>query len=326
MAARPSSPSSSPQHPPAACTSRRSLLAGLALSAGLLLPLTGPAPAPAALEAAAGSVEETVRMAAEAWEQGTNPLNPRREADLARAIRLWDAVVATDPQRGDWLQARAELLLDAKLFPAAVAGFTQALALDPGNPGALAGRALAEEGLGAWPAAVADYTAALAALEKELGGRRSTEALYVRNSRGNALASEGRYADALQDYAAAAQGFQQQLRAGGRRQLDGAVCAAANAALTRVQLGQEERGERELAAVARRAPASVDVRAALAAVHWAQGRRELAEEEWGFACEQINSVGLFDGCGLYKDRDWLTRIRRWPPVMVQRMDDFLHLR
>ncbi len=32
------------------------------------------------------------------------------------------------------------------------------------------------------------------------------------------------------------------------------------------------------------------------------------------------------GCAKYTDPDWLSRIRRWPPVMVQRMGDFLAMR
>ena len=29
---------------------------------------------------------------------------------------------------------------------------------------------------------------------------------------------------------------------------------------------------------------------------------------------------------MLQDRDWLIRIRRWPPVMVDRMQDFLNLK
>ena len=52
-------------------------------------------------------------------------------------------------------------------------------------------------------------------------------------------------------------------------------------------------------AIARRAPGSVDMRAALAAVYWGLGREQDAESEWEFACQQITgelcrclSVGL----------------------------------
>ena len=77
--------------------------------------------------------------------------------------------------------------------------------------------------------------------------------------------------------------------------------------------------------MARRAPGSIDMRAAVAAMHYANGDRERAENEWSTACSAINSGILvpggpnLDGCERYRDADWLRRIRRWPPVMVARM-------
>jgi hypothetical protein len=32
------------------------------------------------------------------------------------------------------------------------------------------------------------------------------------------------------------------------------------------------------------------------------------------------------GCSKYQDRDWLLRIRRWPPRMADMMQDFLQLK
>lgn len=63
-----------------------------------------------------------------------------------------------------------------------------------------------------------------------------------------------------------------------------------------------------------------------------RGEEERAEEVWRVACDKINSGQLreggsvYDGCEKYRDRDWLHRIRRWPPVMVDMMGDFLELR
>lgn len=39
--------------------------------------------------------------------------------------------------------------------------------------------------------------------------------------------------------------------------------------------------------VARRAPGSADMRAALAALYWSRGQQGPAEEQWEFACDQI---------------------------------------
>jgi hypothetical protein len=98
------------------------------------------------------------------------------------------------------------------------------------------------------------------------------------------------------------------------------------------QLGRDADAMREMESVARRAAGSIDMRAALAAMHWSFGEEEKAEEYWEWACTRINSGVLreggpaIDGCRLYKDMDWLARIRRWPPSMVRKMDDFLNLR
>lgn len=130
--------------------------------------------------------------------------------------------------------------------------------------------------------------------------------------------------------------------------------------------------------MSRRAPGNADMRAALAALYWSQGKEGAAESEWEFACNNISGeaggapvpcsalvLGLLllllcqperasreainmsscehrlltnfcwpgslpccpaVGCAAYRDEDWLFRIRRWPPVMVQKMHNFLSLR
>ena len=106
-----------------------------------------------------------------------------------------------------------------------------------------------------------------------------------------------------------------------RRRRQGAVFAASNAALTLAQLGDEAGAARELERVARRAPGSADARAALAALYYAEGRGAEAEEVWNYACDAVST-----GCGKYADVSWLRTVRRWPPVMVSRLRDFLELR
>ena len=63
------------------------------------------------------------------------------------------------------------------------------------------------------------------------------------------------------------------------------------------------------------------MRAALAALYWRQGDEAAAEAEWGYACTRITA-----GCTRYQDPDWLATVRRWPPVMVNRLQAFLRLR
>eukprot|EP00955_Chlamydomonas_euryale_P096652 365025-Chlamydomonas_euryale.AAC.16 len=86
------------------------------------------------------------------------------------------------------------------------------------------------------------------------------------------------------------------------------------------QMGDLPGATKEMEKIARRAPGSADMRAALAALYWDAGQQERAENSWEFACTKITV-----GCTKYRDPDWLGRIRRWPPVMVEKMGAFVKL-
>jgi len=133
----------------------------------------------------------------------------------------------------------------------------------------------------------------------------------------------GRWEEARAAYVSSQRGFQAAKGFRGRNgsttnRLDGAVYAASNAALALVQLGEEQRATKEIEAVARRAPNSSDMRVALAALYWDQGKEAAAEEQFDFACQHIMA-----GCSKYRDIDWVSRIRRWPPAMVDKLQSFL---
>lgn len=159
---------------------------------------------------------------------------------------------------------------------------------------------------------------------------------YILNSRGNCQASLGEWLLARDSYLNSARGFQTARRindvnsderdtytsaASMQKRLDGAVFSFANAALMLAQMGDEEGAIKEMQSIARRAPGSMDMRAALAALLWHFGEEEAAETEWEFGC---NNIAV--GCSKYTDEDWVQRIRRWPPVMVERLSAFLRLR
>mmetsp|Transcript_21408 Transcript_21408/g.53919 ORF Transcript_21408/g.53919 Transcript_21408/m.53919 type:complete len:390 (-) Transcript_21408:79-1248(-) len=289
---------------------RRSLL-GLALPAIVAWP---PAPAHAAAAAGKDEIEELALQAIQAY----------RARELPRALDLFNSIVQLDSQNSVWYERRGQVLVDLDRFPAAIADFNRAQSMQADSYvslGLLSNRALAYEGLSDWEAAEKDYSTCLA-LSKELG----LTGPYILNARGNARASLGRWAEAREDYTQAAEVFQR------NRNLQGTIFAAANAGLVQMQLGNEADAVKEIEAVARRAPGSVDMRAALAAIYWSNGQETRAEETWRQACDMINSGQLreggsvYDGCEKYKDMDWLRRIRRWPPVMVEKMSDFVGLR
>mmetsp|Transcript_12807 Transcript_12807/g.34933 ORF Transcript_12807/g.34933 Transcript_12807/m.34933 type:complete len:377 (+) Transcript_12807:51-1181(+) len=247
--------------------------------------------------------------------------------DFQEAVNLLTQLVNKEQSSPRWLEMRAQVLCDGKNFDVAIQDFNAALGLTPeideiGRARLLAGRALAEEGLGLWEDAKTDYTVALDLASQ--GG--SSPDPYVVNSRGNCFNSLGMWKEAREDYLTSSQLFQQAKGYKGPNgsstaRLDGAIYSASNAALMLAQMGDLKGAMKEMERIARRAPGSVDMRAALASLYWADGRTALAEEEWEFACTKINT-----GCAKYTDPDWLGRIRRWPPVMVSKMQDFVQIR
>lgn len=256
--------------------------------------------------------------------------------NFTEAIDALNQLIALDPTSPRLREMRAMAHVDGKNFGTAVKDFDDCLKLVDNfnknyNDGAvdtidrarvLSGRALAYEGLGDWVAALQDYDAALAIAQK-LGADPDP---YILNSRGNCHASLGEWKAAREDYLASANGFQsarREDRLAGRLQqrLDGAVFAFSNAALMLAQLGDDDGATKEMQSIARRAPGSADMRAALAAQLYNAQQFSEAESEWNFACSNITV-----GCAKYQDVEWLSTIRRWPPVMVERMQAFLRLR
>lgn len=263
---------------------------------------------------AAPSFDELERRAKAAYNQ----------RDLVTARDALTAIVDMEPNEPVWLERRAQVYVDLKRFEEAISDYDAAARLQPPeyrSLGALSNRALAYEGLSRWREAVDAYTEAIT--YSEMIGAVPP---YVLNSRGNCFVSLGEYARALDDYERAAEIFQRS------RNLSGAIYAGSNAALVKAQLGRTDEAIADMEKIKRRAAGSVDMRAALAAMYWRRGDEERAEENWNWSCEKINSGQLveggpvLDGCELYRDFDWLARVRRWPPLMVESFRDFTQLR
>ncbi|MEW5317635.1 MAG: hypothetical protein WDW38_008917 [Sanguina aurantia] len=244
--------------------------------------------------------------------------------DFQETVGLLTRILNVEPKEARWYEMRAQVLVDGKNFQAALEDYATAIELTPADSELvvtarlLAGRGLAEEGVSDWRGALQDYDRAMELADK--GGESPDP--YVVNSRGNCYNSLGMWAEARADYLASSQLFQQAkglIR--GTQRLDGAIFSASNAALMLAEMGDLDGALKEMKNIARRAPGSADMRAALAALYYAKGQRDEAESAWEFACVQINV-----GCSKYQDVDWLRRIRRWPPTMVAKMQDFVRLK
>jgi len=124
------------------------------------------------------------------------------------------------------------------------------------------------------------------------------------NNRGNAKAGKGDYTAAITDYEEASSlnpNF---------------AIARSNAALSHYQVGDEKEAIDETRNLVRKYPNFPDVRAALTAMLWAQGKEGEAESNW---------VAVVGSDSRYRDIEWLEKVRRWPPRMVEALDNFLSL-
>ena len=156
-------------------------------------------------------------------------------------------------------------------------------------------RGTALEGLGRWEDAIADYNRVL-----ELDPQDA----MAYNNRGNAKTGLGKWQEAILDFQKATE------------ITPNFAFARANYALALYETSQREKAIREMRNIVRKYPRFADMRAALTAAYWVTGNQGEAESNW------VAAYGLDTR---YKDINWVTNIRRWPPSMIAALDRFLKL-
>ena len=62
-----------------------------------------------------------------------------------------------------------------------------------------------------------------------------------------------------------------------------------------------------------------DMHVAIAADDWSRGDYINALKEWSFTCDRIDV-----GCKAYQDMNWVRNIRRWPPSLATKLEQFLN--
>jgi tetratricopeptide (TPR) repeat protein len=272
------------------------LLAGLVLpgllGGGLLLApaplLAEPAPPPAASLQQA-SLQQLFERA----------LAASRDGRFSEALPLWDQLLERNPEDAAAWSNRGNVRLALGDPLGAIADQSQSIALDPLSADPHFNRGTAEEALARWSEAEADYRWILE--RPETGSDVQASALY---NLGNVQGSLGDWPAARHSFEAAAD-----LR-------PGFAMARASAALSDFQLGDLERAERNLRSLIRRYPLFADPRAALTALLWQRGASGEAESHW------VSAAGLDPR---YRQQEWLLHTRRWPPVPVQALQQFLEL-
>lgn len=219
-----------------------------------------------------------------------------QEGDFATAEQRWSELLELAPDMPALWSNRGNARVSQNKLEAALSDYDRAIQLAPQSADLYLNRGTALEGLGRWQAAIDDYNYVL-----EL----NPEDAAAYNNRGNAEAGAGDWTLALADYGQAV-----------ALAADYAF-ARANYSLTLYQLDRQSEALQEMRKLVRKYPKFPDMRAALSAGLWSQGRRGEAESHWAAA------IGLDSR---YQDLDWVRDVRRWPPAMVSALDAFLSLK
>jgi tetratricopeptide (TPR) repeat protein len=215
--------------------------------------------------------------------------------DFATAEELWTQIIEEFPENAAIWSNRGNARVSQNKLQEALGDYNKAIELAPDVTDPYLNRGAALEGLGKWLDAIADYNHVL-----ELDPQDA----MAYNNRGNAKAGEGKWPDAIADY---------------KKSMEMApsfAFARANYALALYETGEQEKAIREMKNIVRKYPKFADMRAALTAAYWVIGKQGDAESNW------VAAYGLDRR---YKDINWVTKNRRWPPSMVGALDKFLKL-
>ena len=218
-----------------------------------------------------------------------------QKGNFARAETYWTELIQDFPDNPAVWSNRGNVRIGQYKLTEAIADFDRSIEIAPEYPDAYLNRGIAYEGKKLWQEAIADYNRVLAITPQDP---------LALNNRGNAKAGQAQWQDALKDYQEAAD------------LAPTFPLARGNAALVQYQMGDRDEAIRNMRNLVRKYPMYSDMRAALAAALWVDGKQGEAESNW------VAAVGLDNR---YQDLDWLTNVRRWPPKMVEALERFLSL-
>ncbi len=229
--------------------------------------------------------EKTAKKAFKAAKQG----------NFAKAEDYWTELVRQFPDNPAVWSNRGNVRVGQYKLTEAISDFDRSIEIAPEYPDAYLNRGIAYEGKRLWDKAIADYNHVLAITPQDP---------VALNNRGNAKAGQENWHNALEDYQKAADSA------------PNFPLARGNAALVLYQLGDRTEAIRSMRNLVRKYPMYADMRAALAATLWVEGKQGEAESNW------VAAVGLDSR---YQDLEWIEDIRRWPPEMVKALEKFLNL-
>ncbi|MEM8504984.1 MAG: tetratricopeptide repeat protein [Cyanobacteria bacterium P01_D01_bin.1] len=212
-----------------------------------------------------------------------------------RAEEKWSELIEQLPEEAAVWSNRGNVRVRRNDLAGAIADYNQAILLAPTEPDPYLNRGAVREAMGEWEGAIADYN-------QVLQFDPDDPAAY--NNRGNAEAGLGEWELAIADYQAAIT-LQPSFS-----------LAYGNYALALYEIGDTQKSVQIMKSLVRKYPNFADMRAALTAALWETGQRGEAESNW------VAVVGLDTR---YKDLSWVRNVRRWPPTMVEALENFLTL-
>ncbi|MFZ9270878.1 MAG: tetratricopeptide repeat protein [Prochlorococcaceae cyanobacterium] len=236
-------------------------------------------------------------------------LSLSRQGEFEAALPLWNQVLELAPGDAAAWSNRGNVQLALGDPEAAIADQTRAMELDSVSADPHLNRGTAEEALARWDAAAADYRWILEHVPAATAHARGKT--LVDEPRASALYNLGNVQGSLGDWPAARASFE-----AAALERPGFAMARSSEALAAFELGDLEAAERQLRQLIRRYPLFADARAGLTALLWRQGHLGEAESHWAAAS------GLDPR---YRQEEWLRSMRRWPPVPIEALQQFLAL-
>ncbi|MBO6977992.1 MAG: tetratricopeptide repeat protein [Prochlorococcus marinus XMU1428] len=212
------------------------------------------------------------------------------------ALQEWNSYLDSYPDDAAGLSNRGNVRLVLGDVEGSIDDQNKSIILNPSEIDPYINRGIAEEALGLWSQARKDYMFVISQDSKNFS------ALY---NLANVEGSISQWEKARDLYSKAA------------LYNPGFAMARSSMALADFQLGNIDESEKELKKLIRRYPTFADARAALTALNWTKGESGQAESNW---------IAVTELDPRYSDEEWLKQIRRWPPIPIKNLMNFIDLK
>jgi tetratricopeptide (TPR) repeat protein len=225
-----------------------------------------------------------------------NALNLSSEGKFNLALQEWNRYLDLYPDDAAGFSNRGNVRLVVGDIEGSIDDQNKAIDLNPSEIDPYINRGIAEESLGLWSKAKKDYMFVISKDSKNFS------ALYNLANVEGSTSHWGKARDLFSKAALYNPGF---------------AMARSSMALADYQLGNIDESEKELKKLIRRYPTFADARAALTALSWSKDESGKAESNW---------IAVTELDPRYSDKEWLIKVRRWPPKPTKDLMNFIDLK